>query len=291
MAIVTGAGKGIGREIAMALGSRGASVVVNNRSRAGADPASDVVAEIKRAGGVAVAERSSVEAPGAADALVTAALDNFGRLDHVVVNAAIVDRATFANADSDRFRHVIEIDFMAPVALARAALAEVQKRSGRFLFMTSTAGAYGELGASSYAAAKGALNAFAKTLALEHARDGVKVNLLSPYALTQMTEGFVTDEQAQALSPDRVVPAAIWLLGPDVPVTGATIVAAANTFRPLVTGEATGVAFPTSTTVTDDRFAQAANEVLDLDGWISHPDGITAFRHLMASTAENGDQR
>jgi 3-hydroxyacyl-CoA dehydrogenase/3a,7a,12a-trihydroxy-5b-cholest-24-enoyl-CoA hydratase len=291
VAIVTGAGKGIGREIAMALGSRGASVVVNNRSRDGADPASDVVAEIKRAGGVAVAERSSVEAPGAAGEIVAAALDNFGRLDHVVANAAIVDRATFANADPNRFRQVIEIDFMAPVALARAALAEVQKRSGRFLFMTSTAGAYGELGASSYAAAKGALNAFAKTLALEHARDGVKVNLLAPYALTQMTEGFVTDEQAQALSPDRVVPAAIWLLGPDVPVTGATIVAAANTFRPLATGEATGVAFSTNTTVTDDRFAQAANEVLDLDGWISHPDGITAFRHLMASTAENRDQR
>lgn len=291
VAIVTGGGKGIGREVALALAQRGASVVVNNRSRDGADPAGDVVAVIERSGGTAVAERSSVEAPGAAEALVAAATDNFGRLDHVVANAAVLDRATFARSDPDRFRQAIEIDFFAPVALVRAALPEVRHRSGRFLFMTSTAGAYGEFGASSYAAAKGALDAFAKTLALELARDGVMVNLLSPYALTQMTEGFVSDEQARALSPDKVIPAAMWLLGPDVSISGATIVAAANTFRPLATGEATGVAFPTDTTVTDDQFAASARNVLDLAGWVSYPDGISAFRQLMTRLTDEGDRR
>jgi len=291
VAIVTGAGKGIGREIAIALAARGASVVVNNRSREGADSAGDVVAEIEQVGGVAVAERSSVEAPGAAEALVTAAIDNFGRLDHVVANAAILDRARFAKTDPDRFRQVIEIDFHAPVALVRAALNEVRSRSGRFLFTTSTAGAYGELGASSYAAAKGALSAFAKSLALEHARDGVKVNLLSPYALTQMTEGFISEEQARILTSEKVVPAAMWLLGPDVPVSGATIVAAANVFRSLATGEGAGVSFPASSAVTDEGFAERADQILDLDGWVSLPDGFSAFQHLWESTAAISDEK
>ena len=290
VAIVTGAGKGIGREIAKALSDRGASVVVNNRSRDGADPAGDVVAEIERSGGVAVAERSSVEAPGAAEALVAAAVDNFGRLDLVVANAAIVDRATFGKTDPERFRQVIEIDFMAPVALARAALAEVRERSGRFLFITSAAGTYGEFGVSSYAAAKGAMAAFAKSLALELDRDGVKVNLLAPFAITQMTEGFVTEDQAQAVSPELVVPAAMWLLGPDVSVTGATIVAAANRFRPVITGETAGVVFPSGGAVSDDRFSLAAEQILGLDGWQSFPDGTAAFRNLMASAAGQGQQ-
>ncbi len=290
VAIVTGAGKGVGREIAMALADRGASVVVNNRSRDGGDPAADVVAEIERSGGVAIAERSSVEAPGASDALVAAAIDGFGRLDLVVANAAIVDRAVFARADPERFQQVIDIDFLAPVALARAALAEVRRRSGRFLFVTSAAGTYGEYGVASYAAAKAALTAFAKTLALELERDGVKVNLLAPFAATQMTEQFVTDEQAQAMSPALVVPAAMWLLGPDVPITGATIVAAANRFRAVVTGETAGVTFPGGDVVSDDEFSQAATALLELDGWQSFSNGTDAFLDLVAIEPTTGDR-
>jgi len=284
VALVTGAGKGIGREIAIALAARGASVVVNNRAREGADSAGDVVAEIEQAGGAAVAERSSVEHPNAAASLVAAALDNFGRLDMVVANAAIVDRAVFAKSDPERFREVIEIDLMAPVALARAAVDEIKQRSGRFVFITSAAGTYGEYGASSYSAAKGAIAAFAKTLALELERDGVKVNLLAPFAMTQMTEGFVSDEQAKALSPELVVPAAMWLLGPDVTVNGATIVAAANRFRAVVTGETAGAAFGGTDALTDEQFADAVPQILDLAGWETYPNGISAFEGLMSAT-------
>ena len=288
VAIVTGAGKGIGREIALALAARGASVVVNNRARVGADSAGDVVAEINEAGGVAVAERSSVEAPQASDSLVSAAIENYGRLDLVVANAAIVDRATFGKADHERFREVMEIDFMAPVALARVALPEVRKHSGRFLFVTSAAGTYGERGVSSYAAAKGALSAFAKTLAIEGRRDGVKANLLAPFALTQMTEGFVPSEQRKAMSPTMVVAAAMWLLNRDADVTGQTIVAAGNRFRAVVTGETAGFAFPVEQAVSDDQFADAVAVLFDQDGWESYSDGMAAFLGLMAMDAESG---
>ena len=288
VAIVTGARKGIGREIALALAARGASVVVNNRARNGADSAGALAAEINQAGGVAVAERSSVEAPQAADSLVSAAIENYGRLDLIVANAAIVDRATFGNADPERFREVMEIDFMAPVALARAALPEVRKHSGRFLFITSAAGTYGEYGVSSYAAAKGALSAFAKTLAIEGRRDGVKANLLAPFALTQMTEGFVSDEQTKVMSPAMVVAAAMWLLRRDVDVTGQTIVAAGNRFRAVVTGETAGFAFPVEQAVNDDQFADAAVVLFDQDGWESYSDGMAAFHGLMATAVESG---
>ena len=288
VAIVTGAGKGIGREIARALAARGASVVVNNRARDGVDSAGDLVAEINKAGGVAVAERSSVEAPEASDLLVAAAIENYGRLDLVVANAAIVDRATFGKAEPKRFREVMEIDFMAPVELVRAALPEVRKHSGRFLFITSAAGTYGEYGVSSYAAAKGALSAFAKTLAIEGRRDGVKANLLAPFALTQMTEGFVPHEQTKVMSPAMVVAAAMWLLNPDTDVTGQTIVAAGNRFRAVVTGETAGLVFPVEQSVGDDRFADAAAALFELDGWESYPDGMAAFLGLMAMDTESG---
>ena len=281
VAIVTGGGKGVGRAIAEGLAARGASVVVNNRSRDGTDSAGHVAAEIEKAGGRAVAERSSVEAPGAPDALVATALESYGRLDLVVANAAVVDRATFVNADLDEFRRVMEIDFMAPVALAKAALTEVRSQSGRFLFVTSAAGAYGEYGVASYAAAKGALGAFAKTLALELARDDVKVNLLAPFAATQMTEGFVDETTEASLAPSLVVPAALWLLSSEVTVTGSTIVAAANRFRSMVTGETAGVSFAGHTTVSDEAFLSAVGGVIAPDDWQAFSDGMSAFQHLM----------
>jgi NAD(P)-dependent dehydrogenase (short-subunit alcohol dehydrogenase family) len=288
VAIVTGAGKGIGREIALALATRGASVVVNNRSRDGADSAGQTVDAIIAGGGSAVAERSSVESAGAADSMVATAMDNFGQLDMVVANAAIVDRATFGKTVPDRFREVMEIDFMAPVALARAALPEITKNAGRFLFVTSAAGTYGEYGVTSYAAAKGALSAFAKTLAIEGRRSGVRSNLLAPFALTQMTEDFVPKDQGSDMDPSFVVPAAIWLLNPQTEATGQTIVAAGNRFRVVITGETLGRAFPVGQVVTDERFAVEAESLFEFDSWESYSDGMAAFVGLMSMDGDGG---
>ncbi len=285
VAIVTGGGKGLGRAIAEGLAARGAAVVVNNRMRDGADPAGEVCSSIERAGGRAVPDRSSVEEAGAAAAMVNTALERFGRLDLVVANAAVVDRATFVKSDLDEFRRVMEIDFMAAVALAKAALPEIRARAGRLLFVTSAAGSYGEYGVASYAAAKGALIGFAKTLSLELERDGVKVNLLAPFAATQMTERFLPPGPTEILSPELVVPAALWLLSRDVTVTGATVVAAANRFRTTVVGETEGIAFPAGETIEDETFVDAVDDVLRLDGWRPFSDGMASFTDLMTSVA------
>ncbi len=286
VAIVTGAGKGIGRCIATALAARGAAVVVNNRARDGHDPASETVAEIRGAGGWAVADLHPVEADGAAEATVASAIQHFGRLDIVVANAAIADRARFANADPDRFRHVMEVDFFAQVALARAALPHLEASdAGRLLFTSSSAGLYGEFGISSYAAAKGALTAFARTLAIEHAGRGLQVNVLAPFATTQMTEDMVDEATAQTLRPEWVVPAALYLLDEATTVNGQVLVAGGNRFRRYVGGESRGIAFPSDAPVDDRDFLDAVDDLASLEGWQAFDNAHQAFENLLGLDA------
>ena len=286
VAIVTGAGKGIGRCIATALAARGAAVVVNNRARDGRDPASETVAEIRGAGGRAVADLHSVEADGAADAMVATALEHFGRLDIVVANAAIADRDRFANADPDRFRYVMEVDFFAQVALARAALPHLEASgAGRLLFTSSSAGLYGEFGISSYAAAKGALIAFARTLAIEHARQPVTVNVLAPFATTQMTEDALDEAMARTLRPEHVVPAVLYLVDADTTASGQVLIAGGNRFRRYFGGESRGVVFPDNDSVDDDDFLEAVADLASLEGWQAFDNAYQSLENLLGLDA------
>ncbi|RMH73252.1 MAG: SDR family NAD(P)-dependent oxidoreductase [Actinomyces sp.] len=281
VAVVTGGGKGIGRAIAEGLAARGAAVVVNNRCRDGHDPASEVVEAITRAGGTAVADDTVVGAEGSGERLVAHARAAFGGLDLVVSNAAVVDRALFARSDPDRFRQVLDIDFWGAVDLTRAALDDIVERRGRILYVTSSAGLYGEAGVASYAAAKGALIAFARSLAAEVARHGVRVNLLAPFAATAMTAGHVPPGLEDRLAPEFVVPAALWLLGDDVPLNGAVVVAAANRFRLALTGETTGLRFDGDTPVAPERLAAHVDELTAPDGWRPFADATSAFLDLV----------
>ncbi len=279
---MTGAGKGIGRCIATALAARGAAVVVNNRARDGNDPARSTVAEIEAAGGRAVADLHSVEADGAAEATVASAIEHFGRLDIVVANAAIADGDRFTNADPDRFRHVMEVDFFAQVALARAALSHLEASgAGRLLFTSSSAGLYGEFGISSYAAAKGALTAFARTLAIEHAGRGLTVNVLAPFATTQMTEDMIDEATARTLRPEWVVPAALYLLDRATTANGQILIAGGNRFRRYFGGESRGVAFPDDAPVSDEDFLDSVDDLASLQGWQAFDNAYQALEDLL----------
>lgn len=283
VAIVTGGGKGIGRAIAEALAARGAAVVVNNRPGDKADPAADIAAAIAATGGQAIADRHPVEQAGAAEAMVSAARERFGGVDIVVANAAVADRARFAGSDPDRFREVMEVDFFAPVALARAVLPHLQERgAGRLLFITSAAGLYGDFGLASYAAAKGALAAFARTLALEIAGIGVQVNLLAPFAATQLTAGYLDEASIAQLHPDLVTPAALYLVSADCTMSGETLVAGGNRFRRFAGGESAGVTFPGSSVIGDRSFIDALGDIVSLDGWQPFRSGGESFRNLMS---------
>lgn len=237
--LVTGASKGLGRSFATAWARRGANVLINNRfSGDGPSPVDHLVAELAAAGATAVADHHDVQAPGAATAMVEAAIAQFGRLDALILNAAIEGPAEKVNTLGDGgLEAVMAINFFANTAIVRAALPYLlQSDSPRILFVSSTAGVYGVRGRAAYAASKGALNAYALSLALEQRRNGLLVNILMPYAATTMTTRTNAAPDAR-LSPNDVAAAALWLSGPECTETGSMWIAAGQFIKRVVTVE------------------------------------------------------
>ncbi len=214
--VITGAGKGLGCAFALHAASTGACVVVNNRRRDGEPSSADaVVAEIKSAGGDAVADYHDVRDDRAAEGLVGAALKTWGRLDALNLNAGVNGAAArFSGQTVENFRDVLETNFFANLAILQVALPHLTTSgAGRVILVASSAGIHGVRGRAPYAASKGALIGLALTLSHELRRDGVGVNVIAPYATTQMTAGAMAaqDEVGRRLTPESIAPLATWL--------------------------------------------------------------------------------
>ncbi|MFT3777616.1 MAG: SDR family NAD(P)-dependent oxidoreductase [Ottowia sp.] len=237
VAIVTGAGGGLGRLHALALAERGAKVVVNDLGGAvdgsggSASAAQQVVDEIKAKGGEAVANGASVTDFAAVQAMVQQAVDQWGRVDVVVNNAGILRDKSFAKMELADFRLVLDVHLMGAVHLAKAAWPHmVAQKYGRVVVTTSSTGLYGNFGQANYGAAKLALVGLMQTLAIEGARHGIHVNALAPTAATRMTEGVMPPEVLAALKPEAVVPAMLVLASEQAP-TRAILCAGAGTYE------------------------------------------------------------
>lgn len=223
--VITGAGKGLGRAFALHAASSGARVVVNNRRRDGEPSSADaVVAEIRAAGGEAVADYHDVRDSGAAAGLANAALKAWGGIDAIVLNAGVNgDAARFAGQTTDGFRDVLETNFFANLAILQAALPHVSASgAGRVVLVASSAGLYGVRGRAPYAASKGALIGLGLTLSHELRRDGVGVNVLAPYAATQMTADTMAAQKeiGERMTPESVAPVATWLSSAECDANG-----------------------------------------------------------------------
>ncbi len=235
VAIITGAGKGLGRAYAVQLASLGAKVVVNNRSDN--DPpqhpsADRVVAEIRDAGGEAIASYDRVEEPDSGERLVRAALDHFGRLDIVLSNAGIDRARSFHKQQMADFEEVMAINFHAVARLLHAAWPHLRSAGyGRVLVSTSTAGLWGNHGQAAYAASKAALVGLVKSLAIEGAARGIGVNALAPYAVTQLTAPWFGQTGAERFSPEAVARLASWLVGEACPLNGEILISGAGHLR------------------------------------------------------------
>lgn len=228
VAIVTGAGGGLGRSHALALARHGARVVVNDLSEAGA---ASVVAEIVAAGGQAVAAVCSVTDRPAVFAMVEDAVARWGSIDIVVNNAGILRDRTFANLDLDDFELVLNVHLMGSVNVTKAAWPHMRQQGyGRVIFTTSSSGLYGNFGQSNYAAAKMGLVGLMQTLALEGAKSGIHVNCLAPSAATQMTESLYSDDDLKGLSTDLVSPGVVALASEKAP-TRTVLLAGAGAFE------------------------------------------------------------
>ena len=224
VAIVTGAGGGLGRQHALALARRGAKVVVNDLGGArdgsghSLSAAEAVVAEIRAAGGEAIANGASVTDFEAVQAMVQQAISTWGRVDILVNNAGILRDKTFAKMDIADFRLVLDVHLMGAVHCTKAVWPHMlEQKYGRILMTTSSTGLYGNFGQTNYGAAKLALVGFMQTLALEGAKHDIRVNALAPTAATRMTEDLMPEAVLAALKPQAVVPAMLVLVGQDAP--------------------------------------------------------------------------
>lgn len=234
VAIVTGAGGGLGRQHALALAARGAKVVVNDlggaRDGSGGSlsAAESVVAEIRAAGGEAIANGASVTDFDAVQAMVKQAVDTWGRVDILVNNAGILRDKSFAKMELADFRLVVDVHLMGAVHCCKAVWPYMnEQKYGRILMTTSSSGLYGNFGQSNYGAAKLALVGLMQTLSIEGAKNNIRVNSLAPTAATRMTEDLMPEAVLAALKPEAVVPAMLVLVGEDAP-TRTTLCAGAG---------------------------------------------------------------
>ncbi|MDR1969005.1 MAG: SDR family NAD(P)-dependent oxidoreductase [Burkholderiaceae bacterium] len=237
VAIVTGAGGGMGRLHALALAERGAKVVVNDLGGAvdgsggSVGAAQKVADEIRAKGGQALASGASVTDFDAVQAMVQQAIDQWGRVDILVNNAGILRDKTFAKMDLADFRLVLDVHLMGAVHLTKAAWPHmVAQKYGRVMMTTSSTGLYGNFGQSNYGAAKLALVGLMQTLGLEGAKYNIRVNALAPTAATRMTEDLLLPETLAMLRPEAVVPAMLVLVSEDAP-SRTTLCAGAGSYE------------------------------------------------------------
>ena len=237
VAIVTGAGGGLGRQHALALAKRGAKVIVNDLGGArdgsggSVSAAQAVVDEIVQAGGEALANGASVTDFVAVQAMVQQAMQAWGRIDILINNAGILRDKSFAKMELADFSLVLDVHLMGAVHCTKAVwdIMSAQKY-GRIVMTTSSTGLYGNFGQANYGAAKMALVGLMQTLAIEGAKHDIRVNCLAPTAATRMTEGLLPEEVLQALQPQAVVPAMLVLAAQDAP-TRTILCAGAGTFE------------------------------------------------------------
>jgi NAD(P)-dependent dehydrogenase (short-subunit alcohol dehydrogenase family) len=257
VAIVTGAGGGLGRAHALELARRGAKVVVNDLGGAldgsgGSSAAADaVVEEIRAAGGEAMADGCSVTDEGGVANMVKRIMGEWGRVDILVNNAGILRDKTFAKMDLSDFRAVLEVHLMGSIICSKAVWPIMREQQyGRIVVTTSVTGLYGNFGQTNYGAAKAGLYGFMNVAKMEGARDNIRVNTISPFALTRMTEGMIGEDRAALYAPEMVSPAVMYLASEDAP-TGVILSAGAGTVSRAAMVETEGVNFGLNLTAED----------------------------------------
>ena len=270
MAIVTGAGGGLGRQHALALAARGAKVLVNDlggaRDGSGGSvgAAQAVVDEIVAAGGEALANGASVTDFAAVEAMVQQAIDVWGRVDVLVNNAGILRDKSFAKMELADFRLVVDVHLMGAVHCTKAVWPHMTaQKYGRIVMTTSSSGLYGNFGQSNYGAAKMALVGLMQTLSIEGAKNDIRVNCLAPTAATRMTEDLMPQAVLEALTPESVVPAMLVLAAQDAP-SRTILCAGAGGFEAAHVTLTEGIFLPSGTD-TPERLAARLADVLSRD--------------------------
>ncbi len=282
-AIVTGAGKGLGRAYALHLAARGAKVLVNNRRHPGESDAqtsaAQTVAAIRAAGGTAEANWSDVVDLASGPAMVTQALEQWGGLDIVVANAGVDRASNFHKLDMADFRAIFDTGFFGNLHLAHAAWPHLlQQGHGRVVLTASSAGLYSNHGQAAYSAAKAAVIGLMRALAIEGRRHDVRVNVIAPYGYSQMTAPYMPEAMARSFDPAHVAPLVGWLCSPACDVTGEVLVSGAGLVRRAGVGETEALPLDTGAIGTVVHALQGKS----LQSYASANDSFTRFLQELA---------
>jgi NAD(P)-dependent dehydrogenase (short-subunit alcohol dehydrogenase family) len=253
VAVITGAGRGLGRAYALLLASRGAKIVVNDPGASlegdGSDlgPAKEVVSEIRAAGGEAIACTESVSTAEGGKAIISTALDHFGRLDILIHNAGAVRRAPLAEMTYEDFEFVLDVHLRGAFHVVRPAFPVMcDAKYGRIVLTSSINGLYGNYKNANYSVAKAGTIGLSNVAALEGAEHNVKSNVILPAAVTRMSEGIDTSV-FPPMPPEMVAPAVGWLSHESCPITGEMLISAAGRVARAYVAETRGVYRPTWT--------------------------------------------
>jgi NAD(P)-dependent dehydrogenase (short-subunit alcohol dehydrogenase family) len=283
VAIVTGGGRGLGRQYCLELARRGARIVINDLGasvdgQGASDAAYEVVAEIEAAGGTAIANGASVTDANAMAAMVENVLDRFGRIDLLVANAGILRDKSFSKMPLDDFRTVIEVHLMGTVNAIKAVWPVMtRQQGGRIVVTTSTAGLFGNFGQTNYGAAKTAVIGLMNSLNIEGHKAGIKVNCISPFAVTRMSESLTSPEIAAVMKPEHVAQGVVWLASDAAPA-GVILNAGSGRFSTTRIVESPGIAFPLD--------AARAENVAEAWTKISDPGGERGFGSALEHSAD-----
>ncbi|MEE4213313.1 MAG: SDR family NAD(P)-dependent oxidoreductase [Parvularcula sp.] len=271
VAIVTGAGTGLGRSHALALAKRGVKVVVNDLGGSvsgegrSSEAAEKVVAEIKAQGGEAIANGASVTDEAAVKEMVEEAIARFGKVDILVNNAGVLRDKSFAKMSVEDFRFVLDVHLMGSVICTKAVWDHMREREyGRIAMTSSSSGLYGNFGQSNYGAAKMGLVGLMNVLHLEGRSKNIHVNTLAPTAATRMTEGLIPEEMLKLMTPESVTAALLYLVCDEAPAR-LVLAAGAGGYAATRVTETDGI-YLTPDRQAPEEIAAQIDKILDEDG-------------------------
>jgi len=271
VAIVTGAGGGLGRSHALLLASRGAKVVVNDLGGAvdgsgkSSNAADKVVEEIKAAGGQAVANYDGVDTMEGAQKIVATAKEAFGKLDIVINNAGILRDVSFVKMTEDDWNKVLQVHLSGSMFVTKAAWGLLRENNfGRVVFTTSAAGLYGNFGQANYSAAKLGIVGLTKTLSHEGAKYNIKCNVIAPIAKSRMTETIMPPDVLAKLLPEYVSPLVAYLSSEGLEETAQIYAVGGGYFSRVAVMEAEGTYLDPSKGVTAEQIAERWKQINDL---------------------------
>ncbi len=290
VAIVTGAGAGLGRAHALGLAARGAKVVVNDLgvsrdgSGASSEAAEAVVAEIEAMGGEAMAHGCDVSDEAGVRDMVAQAMEAWGRVDIAVNNAGILRDKTFAKMEMSDFRKVIDVHLIGSANVAHACWPIMRaQKYGRIVFTSSGSGLYGNFGQSNYGAAKAAMVGLMNVLHLEGLRDDIRVNTLAPTAATRMTEELLPPDAAALLSPETITSGLLYLVSENAP-SRVILGAGAGSFAVTRVSETEGITLPDADN-TPEAIAEQFDRIRDAERQQELPDAFSQTKKYALNAA------